>query len=171
MFFFSITYSLWKIFQRWNFRWNIRRWFYFFWSFVLGPEVFHNLVQDEDLVVKNLEVSHFDCGTMTQNTFYAPNQVWENQITPEELEISQTEFILFTKQFRKELNATKCRKQRQRKKWHCWHNNHSSIYRTIGGTTGKSVISPEQNRSLTKGKMINLADQFLEVEHDTENPI
>ena len=81
-------------------------------------------------------------------------------VNPEEMEISQTKIILYTKHFLKELNATKCRIQHQRGKWHCGHNDHSSIDHTIAGITSNLVISPEQRRSLAKGSMIYQADQF-----------
>ena len=108
---------------------------------------------------------------MTENNLYALSQVRQCHITPEELEVSQTKIILYTKHFRKELNATKCRIQHQREKWHCGHNDHSSIDHTIAGITSDLVISPEQCRSLAKGKSIYLADQFLAVEYDTKDPI
>ena len=108
---------------------------------------------------------------MTENTLYALNQVRQCHITPEELEISQTKTILHTKHFRKELNATKCRIQHQREKWHCRHNDHSSIDHTISGITSDLILSLEQCRSLAKGKSIHLADQFLAVEYDTKNPV
>ena len=100
---------------------------------------------------------------MTENTPYALNQVRQCHITLEELEISQTKFILYTKHFRKEPNATKCRIKHQREKWQCGNNDHSSIDHTIAGITSDLVISPEQCRSLAKGKMIYLADQFCEL--------
>ena len=87
------------------------------------------------------------------------------------MEISQTKIILYTKHFRKELNATKYRIQHQREKWHGGHNDHSSIDHTIAGITSNLVISPEQCRSLAKGKSIYLADQYLAVEYDTNDPI
>ena len=108
---------------------------------------------------------------MTENTLSALNHVQQCHITPEELEISQTKVILYSKHFRKEHSARKCRMQHQRGKWHCGHNNQSSIDRTIAGITSDLVISPEQSLSLTKGKMIYLADQFLGVKYDTKNPI
>ena len=117
------------------------------------------------------KVSHFDCGAMTENILYALNQVRQCHITPEELEISQTKIILYTKHLRKELNATKCRKQHQCEKWHCGHNDHSTINHTIAGITSDLVISPEQRRSLAKGKSIYLADHFLPVEYDTKDPV
>ena len=138
---------------------------------VFCTEVVYTLVLDGDQVAKNLKVSHFDCGAMTENTLYALNQVRQCHITLEELEVSQTKIILYTKHFPKEHNATKCRIQHQREKWHCGHNDHSSIDHTIAGITSDLVISPEQGRSLAKGKMIYVADQFLGVEYDTENPI
>ena len=140
---------------------------------VFCSEVVHTLVPGADQVAKNLKVSHFDCDAMTENTLYALNQVRQCHITPAELEISQTKIILYTKQFWKfwnELNATKCRIQ-QRQKGHCGHNDHSSIDHTIAGITSDLLISPGQCRSLEKGRMIYLADQFLGVEYDTKNPI
>ena len=98
---------------------------------------------------------------MTENILYALNQIRQLHITPEELEISQMKIICYTKLFQKNLNATKCRIQHQHEKWHCGHNDQSSIYHTIAGISSDLVISPEQSRSLAKGKMIYLADQFL----------
>ena len=143
---------------------------FFFQIRVFCSEVVYTLVPDAEQVDKNLKMSHFDCSAMTENTLYALNKVRQSHISPEELEISQTKIILYTKHFRKELNATNCRIH-QREKWHCGHNDHSSIDHTITGITSDLVISPEQCRSLAKGKMIYLADQFLGVEYDTKNPI
>ena len=134
---------------------------FFFQILVFSFEVVYTLVPDADEVAKNPKVSQFDCGTMTENTLYALNQVRHCHITPEELENSQTKIILHTKHFRKKLNATKFGIQHQREKWHCGHDDHSSIDHTIAGITSDLVISPEQCRSLAKGKMIYLDDQFL----------
>ena len=134
-------------------------------------EVAYTLVPDADHVAKNLKVPHFDCGAMAENTLSALNQVRQCQITPEELEISQTKIILYTKPFRKELNATRYRIQHQREKWHCGQDNHSSIDHTIAGNTSDLVISQEQCGSLAKRKSIYLADQFLAVEYNTKDPI
>ena len=144
---------------------------FLFQILVFCSEVVYTLVADADQVAKNLKVFHFGCGAMTENTLYALNQVRQCHNTPEELEISQTKMILYTKHFRKELNATKCRIQHQREKWHCGHNDHSSIDHTLAGITGDLVISPEQSRSLAKGRSIYMADQFLAVGYDTKDPI
>ena len=106
---------------------------------------------------------------MTENTLNAVNQVRKCHITPEELETSQTKIILYSTHFRKEINATKCRIQHQREKWHCGQNDHSSIDHTIAGITSDLVISPERCRSLAKGKVIHLADQFIGVEYETRS--
>ena len=90
---------------------------------------------------------------------------------PEELEITQTIFILYTKHFWKQPNAIKGRIQHQREKCHYGYNDHSSIDHTIAGITSDLVLSPEHCRSLAKAKMIHLADQFLGVEYDTKIPI
>ena len=144
---------------------------FLFQLLVFCSEVVYTSVPDAAQVAGNPEVSDFDCGSMTENTLYAFNQIRQCHITPEELEISQMKTILYTKLFRKELNATKCRIQHQREKWHCGLNDHSSLDHTIAGITSNLVISAEQCRSLAKGKVIYLADQFLGVEYDTKNPI
>ena len=144
---------------------------FLFQILVFYSEVLYTLVPDADQVAKSLKVSHFDCGALTENTLYALNQIRQCHITPEEMEISQTKIILYTKHFRKELNTTKCRIQHQREKWHCGDNDHSSIDHTVAGITRDPVISSEQCRSLAKGKMIYLAYQFLAVEYDTKNPL
>ena len=144
---------------------------FFYQILVFCSEVVYTVVPDEDQVAKHLKVSQFDCGAMTENNLCALNQEQQCHITPEELEISQTKIILYTKHFRKELNPTECRIQNQHEKWRCGHNNHSSIDHTSAGITSDLVISPEQCRSLAKGKMIYLADQFLGVGFDTKNPI
>ena len=68
---------------------------------VFCSEVVHTLVTNADQVAKNTKVPHFDCGAMTEKTLYALNQVRQYHITPDELEISQTKIILYTKHFRK----------------------------------------------------------------------
>ena len=122
----------------------------------LTVEVVFNLTPDEDQVAPALKVAHFDCSEMTENTLYAINQVRPSHITPEDLEISKAKVVLYAKHFRKELNATKCRVQHQREKSHCGHHDHSSIDHTIAGITSDIVISPEQYRTLAKGKDITL---------------
>ena len=98
---------------------------------VFCSEVVYTLVPDAVQVAKNLEVSHFGYGAKAEKTLYAPNQVRTCHTTLEELEISQTKFILYTKRFRKELNATKFRIQHQREKWHCGQNDHCNIDHTM----------------------------------------
>ena len=70
---------------------------FLFQSLVFCSKDVYTLVLDADQVVKNLKVSHFDCGAMTENTLYALNQVRQCHITPEELEITPTKIILYTK--------------------------------------------------------------------------
>ena len=137
----------------------------------LTVEVVFNLTPDEDQVAPALKVAHFDYSEMTENTFYAIHQVRPCHITPEELEISKAKVVLYTKHFRRELNATKCRVQQQREKWHCGHHDHSSIDHTIAGITSDIVISPEQCRTLAKGKDITLLGHSINFGFDTKNPI
>ena len=69
---------------------------FLFQFLVFCSEVAYTLVPDADQVAKNLKVSDFDCGSMTENTLYALNQVRQCHITPEELEDSGTKIILYT---------------------------------------------------------------------------
>ena len=144
---------------------------FFFQILVSCSEAVYTLVPDADRVAKNFKVSQFDCGPMSENTVYALTQVRQCHIKPEEIEISLTKIILYTKHFRKKLNATKCRIHYQHEKWHCWHNERSSINHTKAGITSDLVIPPVQCRSLAKRKMSYLSDQFLWVQYDTKNPI
>ena len=136
---------------------------------VFCSEIVYTSVLDANQVPRNLNVSHFDCRALTWNTLYALNKVKQGHITPEELEISQTKIIFYTKHFRKEL--TECQIQQQREKWHCGHNDHTSSYHTFAEISSDLVSSPKRYPSLAKGKMIYLADHFCEVEFDTKNPI
>ena len=80
----------------------------FFQILALTVKLVFNLTPDEDQVAPALKVSHSDCSEMTENNLYAINQVRSCHITPEELEISKAKVVLYTKHFRKDLNATKC---------------------------------------------------------------
>ena len=143
----------------------------FFQMLALTVEVLSNSTPDEDQVAPALKVAHFDCSEMTENTLYSINQVRPCHITPEDLEINKAKFVLYTKHFRKELKATKCRVQRQREKWHCGHHDHSGIDPTIAGITSDLVISPEQCRILAKKKDITLLGHSINFGFDTKNPI
>ena len=136
----------------------------------LTVEVNFSLTPDENQVAAALKVAHFDCSERTENTLYAVNQVRPCHNTPEELEISKAKIVLYTKHFRKERNATKCRVQHQREKWHCGHHDHSSIDHTIAGITSDIVISPEQCRTLAKGKDVTLLGYSINFGFDTKNP-
>ena len=61
----------------------------------------YTLVPDADQVAENLEVPLFDCGAITENPLYAINQVLQGLITPDELEITQTNLILYSEHFQK----------------------------------------------------------------------
>ena len=143
----------------------------FFQTLALTVDVLFNLTPDENHVAPALKVAHFDCSEMTENTFYAINQVRPYHITPEELEISKAKVVLYTQHFRKELNAAKCRVQHQREKWDCGHHYRSSIDQTIEGITSDIVISPEQCETLAKGKEFILLGHSTNLGFDKENPI
>ena len=108
---------------------------------------------------------------MTENNLYAINRVRQQHITPEELEISKAKNVLYTKHFRKELNAKRFQVKHQLEKRHCGHHNHSSIDHTLAGITSDIVISPEQGRTLAKRKEITLLGYSTSFGFDTKNPI
>ena len=137
----------------------------------LTVELVFNLTPDEDQVATALKVPHFDCSEMSEGTLYAMNQVRPCHTLPEELEISKARVVLRTKHFRKELNATKCRLQHQREKWHFGYHDCSSIDYTIAGNTRYIVISPKQCPILVKGKEITLLGHLKSLSFDTKNPI
>ena len=142
----------------------------FFQIVALTVEIVLNLTPDEDQVTQALKLAHFDCSELTENTLYAINQVRPCHITPEELEKSKAKVVLYTKHFRKELNATKSRVQHQREKWHRGHHDHSSMDPTIAGSTSDIVISPEQCRTSAKGKDITLLEHSINFGFHTKNP-
>ena len=144
---------------------------FFFQLLVFCSEVGYTLHPEADQDAPALKVSHFDCSSMTENTLYAINQVRPCHITPEELEFSKATITLYTKHFRKELNATKCRIQHQREKRHCGHPDHSSIDHTIAGITSDLIISSEHCRTLAKGASINLQGHWIGAEWDTKTPV
>ena len=69
------------------------------------------------------------------------------------------------------MNITRCQVQHQREKWHCGPDDHSSIDQTVEGITIDIVISPEQCRTLAKGKEINLLGHLISFGFHTKNPI
>ena len=140
----------------------------FFQILALTVEVVFNLTPDGDQVAPAIKPAHFDCNEMTENTLYAINQVRPCHITPEELDISKAKIVLYIKHFRKELNATKYRVQHQPEKWQCGHPDHSSIDHTIAGITSDIVISPEQCRTLAKGKDITLLGHSIKFGFNTK---
>ena len=79
--------------------------------------------------------------------------------------------MLYTKQFRKQLNAIKCRVEHQGEKWHCGHHDHSNNDHTMAGFTSGIVISPEQCRNLAKGKDFTLLGLSINIDFDRKNPI
>ena len=144
---------------------------FFFQILVFCSEVVYTLVPDADQVAPALKVSHFDCSPRTENSLYAINQVRPCHITPEEPEVSKATITFYIKHFRKKLDATKCRVQYQRQKWHCGHLDHSSIDHTIAGITSDLIFSPEHCQTLAKGAIIYLQGHWTGAEWDTKTPV
>ena len=82
---------------------------------------------DLQKIASQLKVTHCDCGEMTENNFYALNQVSKCNIAPENLEFSRAKITMYTKNFRQEINATICRVEYYSKQWHCGFGDDSSM--------------------------------------------
>ena len=78
-------------------------------------------------IAYQLKVTDYDCGEMTENNFYAPNQVSKCIIAPENLEVSRGEIPIYKNFFRRKINATVCRDKNQSKQWHCGFGEDSSM--------------------------------------------
>ena len=100
-----------------------------------------DLNPNPDDVSKKLRVTHFDCGEMSQNTLYALHHVEQCKIAPENLEVSVARISLYTKHFRKTINATMCSLKVQTEQWHCGHHDHSSIDFFHPGITSDVTLS------------------------------
>ena len=94
-------------------------------------------------VAKQLRVTYFDCGEMTQNKLYALNQVEQCNVAPENLEASRSSVTLYTEHFLRTVNATMCFVKHQCKERHCCHHDHASILILHNGITSDLSLSPE----------------------------
>ena len=114
-------------------------------------------------IASQLKVTHYDCGEMTENNFYASNQVSKCNIAPENPEVSRAKIIMYTKHFRQEINATVCRVKFQSEQWHCGFGEDSSMdAHHTGGITIDLSVTASQCRTLAKGGFITLKDEILE---------
>ena len=112
-------------------------------------------------VAKKLRVTHFDCGEMTQNKLYALNQVEQCNVAPENLEVSRASVTLYTKHFRRTINATMCRVKHQSEEWHCGYHDHSSMSILHDGITSDLSLSPETCKAMGEGKEVIIHGQPL----------
>ena len=74
-------------------------------TFTLSAKVVFKLAPDENQFARALTVVVFDCNELTEDTLYTLYQVRPWHITSEILGISEARIVLYTKNFRKELNA------------------------------------------------------------------
>ena len=51
---------------------------------------------DLQKIASQFEVTHYDCGEMTENNLYALNQVSKCNIAPEDLEVSRAKITMYT---------------------------------------------------------------------------
>ena len=119
---------------------------------MLSGELVSNLAPDEHRFVPALKVVQFDYSEMTKNIFSASRQLRPGHITPQELKLKTASNKFCTKHFCKLMNATERQKQHQREKSQWSHHEHRSIDNTNARVENDIVISPEQCRTLEKGK-------------------
>ena len=102
-------------------------------------------------IASQIKVTHYDCGEMTENNFYALNQVSKCNIAPEKLEVSRANLTMYTKHFRQEINATLCRVKYQSEQWHCGFGDNSSMdAHHRGGITTELTVTASQCRTLAR---------------------
>ena len=118
---------------------------------------------DLQKIASQLKVKHYDCGEMTENHFYALNQVSKCNIAPENLEVSRAKITMYTKHFRQEINATVCRVKNQSEQWHCGFGDDSSMdAHHTGGISIDLTVTAFQCRTLAERGSITLKDETLE---------
>ena len=119
-----------------------------------------------------LKVTEYDCGEMTENNFYALNQVSKCNIAPENLERSRAGITIYTNFFRQEINATVCRDKNQSKQGHCGFGDDSSMdARHAGGKTMDLTLRTSQCRTLANGVSITLKDETLEFKNGIKTKV
>ena len=100
---------------------------------------------------------------MTENILHALNQVSKFNIASENLEVSRAKITMYTKHFRREINATVCRVKYQSEQWPCGSGDDSSMdAHHTGGITEDLTVTASQCGTLAKGGSITLKDETLE---------
>ena len=96
---------------------------------IILASIMNGKLENADLqkIASQIKVTHYDCGEMTENNFYALNQVSQCNIAPENLEVSRAKITMYKKHFRQEINATVCRVKNQSEQWHCGFGDDSSM--------------------------------------------
>ena len=89
---------------------------------------------------------------MTQNKLYALNQVEQCNVAPENLEVTRASVTLYTKHFRRTINATMCRGKHQSEEWHCGYHDYFSMAIPHNGITSDLSLSPETCKAMGEGK-------------------
>ena len=110
-------------------------------------------------IASQLKVTNYDCGEMTENNFFALNQVSKCNFPLENLEVSRAKITMYTKHLRQEINATVCRVKYQSGQWHCGFGDDSSMdAHHTGGITIDLTVIASQCRTLARGGSIYLKD-------------
>ena len=118
---------------------------------------------DLQKIASQMKVTHHDCGEMTENKFFALDQVSKCNIAREDLKVSRAKITMYTKHFRQEINATVCRVKHQSEQWHCGFGDDSSMYaHHTGRMTIDLTVTASQCKTLAKGDSITLKDETLE---------
>ena len=122
---------------------------------------------DLQKLASQLQVTHYDCGEMTENKLYALDQVSKCNFSPEDLEVNRAKIMMYTKYFRQEINATLCRLKYKSEQWHGGFGDDSSMDAHHAGRTTDLTITASQCRTLKNSnffphnKMFSKTEIFL----------
>ena len=123
-------------------------------------------------IASQITVTHYDCGEMTENNIYAPDEVPKRNNARENLEVSREQIKMYTKHFRQEFNATVCRAKYQSEQRHCGFGDDSSMdAHHTGGTTIDSTVMASQCKTLANGCSINLEHETIEFKKGTKTTV
>ena len=114
-----------------------------------------------DDIAPCVQLSHYDCSEMTENNLFSLNQVKPCNMTPQNIQMNDVKLTMYTKHFRTEINATICRIEHQRNKFHCGMHDHTSMDIEQPQITSVIDLTPEQCKQASEGRSHTLFDHKL----------
>ena len=131
---------------------------------VLNISLYDKYEPKRDDMVPSVQVSHYDCGEMTQNNLFSLNQVKPCNMAPQNIELNDVKLTMYTKHFRTEINATIRRIKHQRNRFYCGMHDHTSMDIEQAQITSDIDLTPEQCKQASKGRSLTQFDHKLTFE-------